>query len=68
MRTHHYFVCVILESMNIILDRRIAKYILNVINSDNIFVTSLINTFLNWESSVFAIQIMRKKPKYCKYK
>ena len=40
--------------MNIILDRRIAKYIFNVINSNTITVTSLINTFLNSESSVFA--------------
>ena len=39
---------------NIILDRRIAKYIFNVINSYNITVTSFINTFLNCESSVFA--------------
>ena len=47
-------VCGIVESVNIILDRRIAKYILNVINYYNITVTSLINTFLNCESSVFA--------------
>ena len=40
--------------MNIIFDRRIAKYIFNDINSNNITVTSLINTFLNCESSVFA--------------
>ena len=40
--------------MNIILDHRIAKYIFNVINSDNTTLTSLINTFLNCESSVFA--------------
>ena len=54
MRTHNYIVCGIEESVNIILDRRIVKYILNVINSYNITVTSLINTFLNCESSVFA--------------
>ena len=54
MRTHNYIVCGIVESVNIILDRRIAKYIFNVINSNNITVTSLINTFLNCESSVFA--------------
>ena len=35
------------------LDRGIAKYICNVINSYNITGTSLINTFLNCESSVF---------------
>ena len=42
--------------MNIILDRRIAKYIylFIVINSDNTTVTSLINSFLNCESSVIA--------------
>ena len=60
MRTHNYIVCGIVESVNIILDRRIAKYIFNVINSDN---TSLINSFLNCESSVFAenyIYIMYK--------
>ena len=51
MRTHNYIVCGIVESVNIILDRRIAKYIFNVINSNNITVTSLINTFLNCESS-----------------
>ena len=54
MRTHNYIVCGIVESVNIILDRRIAKYIFNVINSNTITVTSLINTFLNCESSVFA--------------
>ena len=54
IRTHNYIVCGIVESVNIILDRRIAKYIFNVINSNNITVTSLINTFLNCESSVFA--------------
>ena len=51
---HYYIVCGIVERVNIILDRRIAKYIFNVINSNNITVTSLINTFLNCESSVFA--------------
>ena len=35
--------------MNIILDRRNVKYVSNVINSNNITVTSLINTFLNCE-------------------
>ena len=30
MRTHNYIVCGIVESVNIILDRRIAKYIFNV--------------------------------------
>ena len=54
MRTHNYIVCGIVESVNIILDRRITKYICNVINSDNTTVTSLINLFLNCESSVFA--------------
>ena len=54
MRTHNYIVCDIVESLNIILDRRSAKYIFNVNNSYNITVTSLINTFLNCESSVFA--------------
>ena len=54
MRTHNYIVCGIVESVNLILDRRIAKYIFNVINSDNTTLTSLINTFLNCESSVFA--------------
>ena len=53
MRTHNYIVCGIVESVNIILDRRIAKYIFNVINSDNTTLTSLINSFLNCESSVF---------------
>ena len=46
------YVCI--ESVNIILDCQIAKYIFNVINSNNITITSLINTFLNCESSVFA--------------
>ena len=54
MRTRNYIVCGIVESVNIILDRRIAKYIFNVINSYNITVTSLINTFLNCENSVSA--------------
>ena len=54
MRTHNYIVCGIVESVNIILDSRIAKYIFNVINSDNTTLTSLINWFLNYESSVFA--------------
>ena len=45
---------VLWKVVNIILDRRIAKYIFNVINSNTITVTSLINTFLNCESSVFA--------------
>ena len=54
MRTHNYIVCGIVESVNTILDRRIAKYILNVINSDNTTLTSLINSFLNCESSIFA--------------
>ena len=54
MRTHNYIVYGIVESVNIILDHRIAKYIFNVIYSYNITVTSLINTFLNCESSVFA--------------
>ena len=35
----------IVESVNIILDCRMAKYIFNVINSYNITVTSVINTF-----------------------
>ena len=46
MRTHYYIVCGIVESVNIIFDRRIAKYIFNVINSDNTTLTSLINSFL----------------------
>ena len=54
MRTPTYIVCGIVESVNIILYRRIAKYIFNVINSDNSTLTSLINSFLNCESSVFA--------------
>ena len=53
MRTHNYIVCGIVESVNIILDRRIAKYIFNVINSDNTILTSFINSFLNCEFSVF---------------
>ena len=35
MRTHNYIVCGIVESVNIILDRRIAKYIFNIIDSNN---------------------------------
>ena len=54
MRTHNYIVCGIVESVNIILDLRMANYIFNIINSDNTTVTSLINSFLNSESSVFA--------------
>ena len=54
MRTHNYIVCGIVESVNIILDRRIAKYIFNVINFDNIVVTSIINSLIQCESSVFA--------------
>ena len=54
MRTHNYIVCGIVESVNIIIDRRIAKYICNVINSENTTLTSLINSFINCESSVFA--------------
>ena len=50
----NYIVCGIVERVNIILDRRIAKYIFNVINSDNTTLTSLINSFLNCEASVFA--------------
>ena len=53
IRTHNYIVCSIVESLNIILNRIIAKYILNVINSYNIAVTSLTNKFLDCESSVF---------------
>ena len=52
MRTHNYIVCGIVESVIIILDRRIAKYIFNVINSYNITVTSVITTFLDCESTV----------------
>ena len=40
--------------VSIVLDRAIAKYIFNVINSYNMTVTSLINTLLNCESSAFA--------------
>ena len=54
MRTHNYIVCGIVVSVNIIFDSIIAKYIFNVINSYNITLTSLINSFLNYESSVFA--------------
>ena len=54
MRSHNYIVCGFVESVNILSDRIIAKYIFNVINSDNTTVTSLINSFLNCESSVFA--------------
>ena len=54
MRTHNYIVCGIVESVNLLLDRRIAKFIFNVINSKNRTVATLINTFLTCESSVFA--------------
>ena len=54
MRTHNYIVCGIVESVNLLLDCRIAKFIFNVINSKNRMVTTLINTFLTCESSVFA--------------
>ena len=54
MRTHNYIVCGIVESVNIILDRRIANYIFNVINFYNTTLTSLINSFHNCGSSVFA--------------
>ena len=39
VRMYNYIVCGIVESVNIILDRRIAKYIFNVNNSDNTTVT-----------------------------
>ena len=39
MRTHNYIVCGIVENVNIIFDRRIAKYIFNVINCDNTTLT-----------------------------
>ena len=54
MRTQNYIVCGIVENVNIILDHIIAKYIFNVINSYNTTLTSLINTFLNCKSPVFA--------------
>ena len=63
IRTHNYIVCGTVESVNIILDCRIVTYILNVINSDNITVSSFINTFFNCESSVFA-----EKYRYSMYK
>ena len=50
----NYIVCGIVESVNLLLDRRIAKFIFNVINSNNRTMASLINTFLTCESSVFA--------------
>ena len=37
MITHNYIVCGIVECVNIILVRRIANYILNVINSNTTY-------------------------------
>ena len=53
MITHNYIVCGIVESVNIILDRRIAKNFFNVINSDNTTVISLINSFLNCQITLY---------------
>ena len=52
MRTHNYIVCSIEDSVNIKSSN--CKVYFNVIHSNNISVTLLINIFLNCKSSVFA--------------
>ena len=59
LRMHNYIVCGIVECVNITLDRGIAKSqtYCNVINYNNMTVTSLINTFINCASSIFAYKL-----------
>ena len=53
-RTHNYIICGITECISIKLDRRLAKFIFSMINSENNTVKSMTHFFLGIESSTLA--------------
>ena len=63
-RTHNYIVCVIVESISIKLDRRLAKFVYSMLNSWNLTVFKLIRLFLKGNSSTFAENVRYLMYKY----